>query len=218
MRKDYANCCLGLFAKHWTPGKVKTRLGALVGMERAAHQYRCFVETTIARLNGLPIDKTLVYTPGHERLVFEEISSGWQLLYQGEGDLGVRMRRFFHEHLTANYHRIILLGTDSPNVPLDYIEQAFELLKEHDAVFGPTEDGGYYLIGLSRPADRLFESIPWSTGEVWSVTQSRLKEEGIPFATVPSWYDVDTESDFNRLRDDLRHSEESELRELSSKL
>lgn len=210
--------CLGVFAKHWTPGEVKTRLAASIGDEKAAETYRRFVETTLARLGQLPCDKVLAYSPLAQKSELAAVAEGWKHSFQGEGDLGDRMQRFFAEQFEAGYERVVLLGTDSPNVPLESIELAFKSLHKNDAVFGPTEDGGYYLLGMSRLLIRLIENIPWSTAEVWPTTQARLQESGVSFATVATWYDVDTKTDLERLRNHLRHSQEPELKELARDL
>lgn len=218
MKERFANCCLGVFAKHWTPGQVKTRLAGSIGNEQAAEVYRSFVETTLVRLNQLQLTRTLAISPPNHREAFESIATGWNITNQSDGDLGERMLRFFAGRFQEGHERVVLLGTDSPHVPLEYVEEAFELLIENEAVFGPTEDGGYYLVGLSRRTDHLFEDIPWSTPKVWPTTKLRLQEAGMSHATVSAWYDVDTREDLERLGVDLKHSEESALRELSSNL
>lgn len=218
MKERFPNCCLGVFAKHWTPGQVKTRLAASIGEAEAAEIYRHFVETTLTRLNRLPINRRLAVSPPNQREAFASIATGWNISNQGEGDLGERMLRFFAERFQEGHERVVLLGTDCPHVPLEYIEGAFELLAEHDAVFGPTEDGGYYLVGLSRRADHLFEDIPWSTPKVWPTTQVRLQEAELSSTTVSTWYDVDTMADLDRLLVDLGDETSSDLKDLAKRL
>ncbi|WP_218931972.1 TIGR04282 family arsenosugar biosynthesis glycosyltransferase [Adhaeretor mobilis] len=214
-------CCLGVFAKHWTPGKVKTRLGTSIGDQHAAEVYRLFVATTLARLRRLTANRVVAFSPDEKEAAFRSIATDWNLQSQGSGDLGNRMARFFEAQFAAGYKRVVLLGTDSPNVPLEYIEQAFDMLSENEAVFGPSEDGGYYLVGLSRPLSEAFQGITWSTSEVWHMTQERLRHAGATYLMLPSWYDVDTLADLQRLRSDLANSIEtsdSALQELREQL
>jgi len=155
--------CLGLFAKYWQPGAVKTRLAATVGPERAAEIYRHFVVTLTRRLADCGDDRWVAITPWLRASDFREIvSEQWHLEAQSEDDnLGSRMRAFFAGRLAAGYGRVVLLGSDSPNVPVEYVNQAFQQLCTHDVVLGPTEDGGYWLVGAAGAVPPIFDAIPW---------------------------------------------------------
>ena len=98
----------------------------------------------------------------------------------------------------------MLIGSDSPTLPVEYVESAFRLLRESDVVLGPTEDGGYYLVGASRNAVGIFQNIEWSTSRVWEQTVARLHELQLSYQSLPQWYDVDELADLVRLRDELR--------------
>ena len=108
------------------------------------------------------------------------------------------MSLMFQERLAIpGVDRVVLIGSDSPDLPTGYINQAFDALQRHDAVLGPTNDGGYYLIGLSRFAPELFgEQMPWSTPRLWRTTIETLRASSHTFATLPEWSDVDTGEDF----------------------
>ena len=100
----------------------------------------------------------------------------------------------------------MLIGSDSPTLPADYIQQAFERLQQHDAVLGPTEDGGYYLIGIRDAVPPVFDGVQWGSPQVWRQTVDRLHESKVRFATLPTWYDVDVLDDLERLQAELRDS------------
>ena len=100
----------------------------------------------------------------------------------------------------SGYPRVIVLDSDSPTLPATYIERADRLLDSHDLVVGPSEDGGYYLVGLRQPRPELFRGIAWSTRHVTAQTLDRAAEFGLSVAILPAWYDVDTGADLERLR------------------
>ena len=206
--------CLGLFAKYWQPGKVKTRLAEAIGEKQAARVYRAFVEVMAARLSQLCARKVLAHSPGDDftSAAFSTPEfAGWTLVPQIEGDLGHRMASFFRTQLEAGSHCVVLLGTDSPNVPLDRLQRAFVELKTSQVVLGPTEDGGYYLAGVSGRVPPLFDDMPWSTPMLWQASISRLERAGIRYSTLDPWYDVDEIDDLARLVDDLKSTDDREV-------
>lgn len=204
---------LGVFAKYWEPGQVKTRLAVSIGKKKAALIYRTFVETTISRLSTLGDQRVLAFTPQEQAVQAKFNSIGgtvWQAVPQSDGDLGNRMREFLTSRLHHGARSAVLVGTDSPNLPLSLVEQSFQKLDEHGVVLGPTEDGGYYLVGISGMVPPIFESIPWSTTDVWQVTINRLEDAGIRYTTLEPWYDVDNAVDLDRLLSDLANLENSD--------
>ena len=195
---------LGLFAKYWQPGEVKTRLGAAIGDRQAAAIYRQFVVALVGRLSDCRTEKWLAYTPYEHQREFQQIvSNDWILELQAEGDLGDRMRAFFANRLASGSERTVLLGSDSPQMPLESIEQAFEQLRRHQLVLGPSEDGGYWLIGVSGTLPSVFNDIPWGTPAVWEATVDRLRATNTSYGMLPVCYDVDEQSDLERLIRDL---------------
>lgn len=205
--------CLGLFAKYWEPGRVKTRLARSIGNEKAARIYEAFVAATVARLSAIHCTRVLSYWPNDRRTrsAFESAEAqGWSLVPQTEGDLGERMAGYFIQQFSAGTDRVVLLGTDSPNVPLVEVQEAFEHLKTSDVVLGPTDDGGYYLVGAAKRVPPIFADIPWSTPEVLPKTIACLEKEGFSYTTLDPWYDVDEIYDLHRLVEDLRDECEAE--------
>ena len=196
---------LGIFAKHWQPGAVKTRLAASIGNDAAAALHRQFVQTLLLRFAGIADRHILCFTPAESVKSFRQLDLGcWTLEPQAGGDLGARMRDFF---LSLNSDsaspRTILIGSDSPDLPRGYLEEAFNKLRDFPVVLGPTDDGGYYLIGLSQEVLAIFDNIPWSTAEVWPQTIARLTTSQIPYHVLPQWYDVDDQTNLRRLHSSL---------------
>jgi hypothetical protein len=111
------------------------------------------------------------------------------------------------------------LGTDSPNLPLEFVVRALVELETHKVVLGPTEDGGYYLVGAQGPVvPPIFTGIAWSTCHVWHETIRALQAAGASFAVLPSWYDVDNADDYQRLLDELAGSKDPMLKKLHGQL
>ena len=188
--------------KYPDPGKVKTRLAARLGGEAAAELYRIFVEMTLQLCAQVPrVDYKIYFTPPEEELRFRQwLGEGLDYLPQPQGDLGLRLECGFQQ-LLRDYSQVIALGTDSPDLPVEYIVRAIEALQENDVVIGPALDGGYYLIGLRKPYFDLFQDIPWSTSKVFDMTFDKAKARGISPVILPGWYDIDTWEDLRRMQD-----------------
>src|SRR5262245_3190058 len=141
---------LGLFAKQPTPGTVKTRLASATSPDWAAKVYAAFLLDFLERLSTFEVQRVLAYAPPDAHAYFESIAAGkWELLPQSSGDLGERMAAFFRDVFAAGVHAAVLVGADSPTLPLGVIAQSFAELARADLVLGPATDGGYYLIGCT---------------------------------------------------------------------
>ncbi len=202
--RDESRRKLGVFAKYWAPGQVKTRLGSEIGAATAADVYRSFLAALDRRLASIDADRAVHFTPPEREADFRELlATSWSLESQSDGDLGQRMRVFFDHAFQIGYQQVILLGSDSPHVPTETLEEAFELLTTCQVVLGPTLDGGYYLVGARQRMPDLFTDIPWSTGQVWNATLARLHaqgyESGRGYAVLPTCLDVDTSHDLEML-------------------
>jgi rSAM/selenodomain-associated transferase 1 len=198
---------VAVFAKYWQCGQVKTRLAPQMGARRACELYRCFLTSTLVRMANQGDRRFLVYSPPASEPEFQQLVAQrpWQLRQQSEGDLGARLSHHVQQSLCADTQRLVILGADSPSLPVAWIERAFELLHLHDVVLGPTQDGGYYLIGVRRYLPRLFTGIDWGTDRVWPQTIERLRgmADTPTFAILPYWYDVDHPDDLRRLAIEL---------------
>lgn len=219
---------LGVFAKYWEPGTVKTRLSKSLGAEQAASLYHDFLSVTLRRCESIDARRMLVYWPAdRQREMAELAGASWQLQTQSPGDLGLRMRNFFRSALQGRGSRVVLVGSDSPHVPLDRIDMAFERLRKVPVVVGPSEDGGYYLLGATRLIPEIFVDIDWSSKRVWQQTQDKLRATGTPYEALPIWYDIDELSDLERLSTQLIANQDNRdnieacdphLKELAAKL
>jgi rSAM/selenodomain-associated transferase 1 len=190
---------LAMFAKFWQPGAVKTRLAASLGPVRAAAIHRLFVETLMRRFDAVAGERAIVFAPPDAEAALQEVAGDrWRLLPQAAGDLGQRMKVFFAESL-ARFDRIVLIGSDSPDLPIEYVSQAFEALGTHDVVLGPAQDGGYYLVGAARQVPRIFDGIDWGTARVWEQTLANLRSAARHWHELPSWYDIDDDGSLRAL-------------------
>lgn len=195
---------LGIFAKYWAPGAVKTRLAATLGDAATCELYRVFIETALRRFATTGDTRRLVCTPPSRLDAFRAMAGDdWRLELQTAGDLGHRMRGFFERALADGARHVLLIGSDSPTLPRSHVTRAFELLRSNPIVLCPAEDGGYCLIGIADAVPPVFEGIAWSTPAVWPQTLDRLSESGIRHATLPAWYDIDQWDDLQRLKREL---------------
>lgn len=193
-------------AKVPRPGAVKTRLCPPLLAAEAAALYRCFLLDKIASVGALAdAHPVIAYTPEDAQVEVAPLAPGFTLVAQQGSDLGARLYATLGSLLGAGHPAAIAVDSDTPTLPLDFLQQAVDLLSRPgpDVVLGPTEDGGYYLIGVRAPHRELFEDVPWSTSEVLEVTLRRAAKAGLQTACLPSWFDVDTAQDLERLRTSL---------------
>lgn len=208
---------LGMFAKYWQPGGVKTRLAATIGAESAAGLQLTFVRTLLARFQAFPSAKVLAFTPSERRAEFAGLAGPqWELEPQSHGDLGERMSSFFRSAFDQGFDRVVLIGSDSPTLPVRLVEEAFERLSAQPVVVGPSADGGFYLVGAATTVPPMFTGIEWSTGRVWEQVLASLAAEHVPVAHLSPWYDVDTLDDLRRLATELAADDSDALSELST--
>lgn len=202
-----ATTLLGMFAKHWQPGKVKTRLAATLGQSHAAMVHALFVCALVERLRSAGQRRILAYAPAASEKAFGCLVKGrWELAAQADGDLGERMERFFADALQSA-ERVVLIGSDSPDLPLAYLDEAFAALQTGDVVLGPTTDGGYYLIGVARRLPPIFRGIDWSAPGLWPQMTGRLQAAGIAWHELPPWYDVEDEAGLQALAQRLAEAD-----------
>ncbi|MEX2139549.1 MAG: TIGR04282 family arsenosugar biosynthesis glycosyltransferase [Pirellulales bacterium] len=202
---------LAIFAKYWTPGEAKTRLAKTLGPRAASRLARAFLKTTISRLATVNATRYLVVSPDSSRRAFEHIARGrFQVALQRTGALGERLQHWFESRFTAGATRVVVLGADSPDVPLEYVKRAFAELQHYQAVIGPARDGGYYLLGLRDRMLPLFEGIDWGTPAVFQQTLDRLRTSLADYSVLPEWYDVDTVNDLSLLCRNLATAKDDE--------
>lgn len=188
---------MGIFAKEPLAGRVKTRLSPPLSGEEAAAFYRVALAETVERLAGGPFEVRLFYS-GAESF-FRENFPGVALTPQGEGDLGARMERALQGLLGAGCAAAVLVGSDSPDLPLSLVEEAFAALAAAEVVTAPAPDGGYVLIGERTHCPQLFSAMPWSSAAVLEETRRRVRAAGLSYRELASWEDVDDLASLRRL-------------------
>lgn len=205
-----------VMAKYPSPGSVKTRLASQIGEAAACRLYDAFVRDLADRLEAVELPLTWAFWPPDAP--FPSIVPGKRCVPQAGSDLGERL-----EHAVAECFRtipapVIVIGVDSPHLDLAWLREAADALAGGaDGVFGPAEDGGYYLIGVRRAAatERLFRDIPWSTRDVARVTLERARSLGLAVHLLPAWYDVDDPESLRRAIEDARGTEPALARSLA---
>jgi rSAM/selenodomain-associated transferase 1 len=194
---------LAIFAKAPIVGQVKTRLCPPLSPETATELYRCFLLDSVARACALvAVDVYLAFTPvGSESHFRQLLPFPVRYVSQRGASLGEREAHVFADLLQAGYEQVVIVGSDIPTLPVAHLQQAFALLMDsrHDVVIGPSEDGGYYLLGARRLHPVLFENIHWSTPTVFAETVAQARRAGLTMAQVPAWYDVDENDDLRKL-------------------
>lgn len=181
-----------IFAKPPVAGRVKTRLAAALGAERAAALARAFLDDTIAAVRALPWAQVALAST-------EPVPGDVPVLLQGEGDLGERIERVLRNALQLA-PSAIAIGADAPALPRRLLEAARDALQRADAVLGPAFDGGFYLLGLRRCPEGLLADLPWSRSDTFVRTLARLRERGLRTELIDPWFDVDRAEDLEQLR------------------
>jgi rSAM/selenodomain-associated transferase 1 len=198
----YKNSCLLLFVKSPIKGKVKTRLAAEIGEDFAVELYKCFVEDLISLVENLDVQFKICFFPPNTKSTLLEWL-GEQHCYRPQigNNLGERLKNAFDNSFEEGFSKLVAIGSDSPDLPENFLRQAFKELESCDAVVGPSNDGGYYLIGFSKDSflPEAFDGIAWSTSAVCNQTQMTLMKHRLNIHFLPQWYDVDTQLDLNRL-------------------
>ena len=200
---------IAIVCKTPMPGKSKTRLSPPLRPEECAAISRCFLrdlsQTIQSLAEGGDVAGVAVYTPlGSEAELRRLLPDAFHLTAQGEGGLGDRLFKATTDLLDAGYAGAVLVNSDSPTLPKEILREAADAVRQGDnVVLSPAFDGGYMLVGLSRPHRQLFDRISWSTREVYRQTLERARDIGLPVVNVPGWYDVDDAESFRMLEDEL---------------
>lgn len=202
--------CVIVFVKNPIPGEVKTRLTPYLSPEQAASLYRAFLVDWCNALSTISIaHRVIAYTPP-EGLSALQTLIGEDPVYipQVGTSLGERLIAAAWWACDQNYAKFLFVGSDSPTLPIQYVERALDLLESRDIVIGPSMDGGYYLIGFSKHGASLsiptiFEGIAWSTEVVFRQTLGKVQAVNARLGLLPPWYDVDTPTGLQLLRDHL---------------
>jgi len=178
-------------------GLVKTRLAVELGADAALAIYRQLLDGVLREMAAIN-EVELHYAPASEHaLIITLLKPGWNHHPQAEGDLGMRMQQAFERAFQTGAQRVVMIGTDCPEVNVTDIHAAWEALSQHDLVLGPAEDGGYWLIGMKQPQPELFNGIHWSTGSVLAETTARAQQLRLRYQLLRTLSDVDTKADWD---------------------
>lgn len=198
---------LTVFTRFPEPGKTKTRLIPVLGPEGAAKLQRRMTEDTLRQARGLARKRALVIEVRYEGGDSLQMRRwlGEDLLYrpQGDGDLGARLTRAFQKAFATGTKRVVIIGSDCPDLTADLLQTAFDSLAETEVVLGPAQDGGYYLVATNRFIPELFEGVPWGTERVLSQTRQILERLRIPAKLLAPLADVDRPEDLSHLKKEL---------------
>ncbi len=195
-----------IMAKVPRAGNVKTRLQPFLSADRCRTLAEAFLCDAINKARNLCDRLIIAFAPASEKDYFADVQiENLTLIEQRGADLGEKMSDAFEFAFRRNSDAsVVLIGTDSPTFPPQYIEKALANLKsEAQTVLGKSVDGGFYLIGLRSNPPRLFENIEWSSPFVYRQMTRNIKELELPSALLPEWFDVDEPDDLRRLREEV---------------
>ena len=198
---------LAVMAKAPVPGSVKTRMVPPLTQEQAAALYRAILRDQLEHLIRLAaIDLYVAFTPDDAAALMKSVvPAAFECFPQRGEDLGERMQEIFAELWRRGHRNLVLIGSDVPAPPLDFFHDAFNALAgkgepEVQVVFGPSRDGGYYLVGMNQSTPEIFDGMTWSHDRVLAQTTAKLTGLGIDFRLLPSWFDLDTIADLKRMQ------------------
>jgi uncharacterized protein len=184
---------LALFLKAPRIGTVKTRLASEIGDRRALRLYRVLVARTIAVVREAGLQVTIWFTPADAANEMRFWLGDWDFRPQASGDLGARLAAAARAVEPGGGW--IALGADCPRLGADHLREACVTVERGELVVGPSEDGGYYLIGGPTPLPDLFSEMPWSTNRLLAETRVRFERIGTQWHELPLLRDVDTAED-----------------------
>lgn len=191
-----------IFGRYPVPGRTKTRLIPALGPAGAADFQRRLTEKTLDTVRSFVSDRSvdleICFDGGSECNVRRWLGSGMLYSQQRPGELGERMHAAFLHSFQSGCRRVVLIGTDIPDLRIDHLHQAFNALSDHDLVLGPSTDGGYWLIGLNQPVN-LYGGINWGKGTVFDETAKLARDQKLRFCGLESLTDIDTLNDLKQL-------------------
>lgn len=201
-----ADCLVIQFAKAPVLGQVKTRLQSALSVEQCLQLHKALVQYTLSGLVKSAIaDVELWGSDEHPWL--RELAAGYSVPFrvqQGE-DLGARMQQALAEGL-QRYRKVLIVGSDCPQLDRDYLIAAIAALDDKPVVFGAAADGGYVLLGVTQPDVPVFDAIPWGSDRVLPQSCERLDSQGIAYTLLPARHDIDRPEDLLYVPTVLRES------------
>lgn len=192
-----------IFIKNPVLGRVKTRLAKTVGAQMALDVYKYLLELTRNAAANLECNKAVYYSKSVDG-ADEWSNDVFDKFVQTGEDLGKRMWNAFSEAFEQGYEKVMIIGSDCPQLTQEVLEMAFDLLENVDIVVGPAKDGGYYLLGLKQPFKELFEDKEWSTDTVLEDTIMDIMAAGKKYAKLPMLSDLDDAYDLHLVSDKFK--------------
>lgn len=186
-----------IFIKNPELGNVKTRLAKSIGKDKALQVYKELLKKTINAAVKTDARRQVWYSTFIDYEDGISSDSFEKYLQTGSG-LGQRMSNAFHQAFEEGIDRAVIIGSDCPSLNEIVIKDAFDRLKKNDLVIGPSEDGGYYLLGMNRFSEIIFKDIEWSTESVFDSTIQKAKEEGLKVFLLPVLNDIDNLEDLKK--------------------
>ena len=184
---------------------VKTRLTQSLSVEAATELYRCLLDDTIALARSLPAVEFAVLCPASDVEDLAHLAPGAAQVVAQKGDgLAAGLTSVFAHFAAHGPQRVVAFNSDSPHLPASILEAAFEALRNHDVVVGPTHDGGYYLVGAKAAHPALFDGDGMGTKSALDALLARARGLELSVAFTDPFYDVDVDSDLTRLAAELR--------------
>ena len=183
-----------IFIKNLQVGQVKTRLAATVGDQKAYNVYQQLLALTKSTADQLSCYRQLWYSQFVDENDDWESTAYNKKLQQGN-DLGERMKFAFANAFEAGFERAVIIGSDCAELQPKHISKAFRSLYNYDLVIGPSQDGGYYLLGMNTLHPQLFDDMEWSTSSVYQDTIRRIESLSLSYKNLPTLNDIDTEED-----------------------
>ena len=190
-----------VFVKYHKPGRVKTRLKPELSDEECVTLYNAMVNDLVKNIRDQEdFDVIFFFTPTNSKRDFQNwLGEGLQLIPQAQGDLGHKMNEALRWALQNNYEKTVLIGADIPTIEQSLLSKAFSELDHSAIVLGPSDDGGYYLIGTKKPQPKIFDGVNWSTELVLSETLEKISQNNLTVSMLSERSDIDTYSDVTKL-------------------
>jgi uncharacterized protein len=186
-----------VFARAPERGRVKTRLAATVGAAEALAIYRKLAEDVTRAVARGPWQLEIRCAPDEAvDVVADWLGVSGRVVPQGSGSLGERMSRAMSDHFGAGPGRLVIIGTDCPEIDATVIREALTVLEDADVVFGPALDGGYYLVGSARHLPEIFCEVPWSAADTLAVSLDRARSANLTVRLLAPRRDIDTDADW----------------------
>jgi uncharacterized protein len=201
------NPALIVMVKAPVAGSVKTRLVPFLTAEQAADLARSFAADAGAKAQRI-CKNTIIAFAGDKNLLARILPENLIWIEQAGADLGERMHNALGFAFQSGFSPLVVIGTDSPTLPPEYISTAIEILREKksETVVGDTEDGGFYLLGLNQPNREIFQNVRWSAPETLAQTVRNIRKLNLHLTSMPVWYDVDTAEDLQRLQKEIENN------------